>query len=311
MRLVFAGHNPRGVSSLRKLLEAGHEVALVLVHPDRDDDEVAVAAREAGLPVEAPADVNAAASTARIAALAPDAVVLAGYGRIVREPLLSLAPHGCLNLHAGKLPRYRGSSPLNWALINGEREFTLSVTQVDAGVDTGDVLAERTFPIGPSDTIADLHATATAVFPDLLLEVLERIENGTLERRPQDAASAAYYPLRFPEDGFLLWDALSAEQAHNRIRALTDPYPGAFTFHGRRRLRVLASRPHEPPLHGEPGRVYRVSAAGLLVCAADRALWLERVVDEAGADALGTVPRYDRLASARWLALDVLAPPAG
>ena len=307
MRLVFAGHNPRGVSTLRALLEAGHEILLVLVHPPAASDPVEAAAHEAGIAVEASANINNPALAERIGALAPEAVVLAGYGQIVQEPLLSLAPHGCLNLHAGKLPEYRGSSPLNWVLINGETEFTLSVTQLDAGVDTGDLLAEESFPIGPDDTIAELHRVATEAFPRLLLGVLERLAAGTARRRAQDSAAAAYYPLRFPEDGLLLWDQLTAEQAHNRIRALTDPYPGAFTFHGRRRLRVLASRRAELPFHGEPGRVYRVTPSGLLVCAADRSLWLERVEEETGADALATVARYDRLVTTSWLALDALA----
>jgi methionyl-tRNA formyltransferase len=306
VRLVFAGHNPRGVTSLRALLEAGHEIPLVLVHPQDEPDDVEREALAAGLAVEAPVDASDPALAERIAALAPDAVVLAGYGKIVREPLISVARHGCLNLHAGRLPQYRGSSPLNWALINGEREFTLSVTQVDTGIDTGDVLAERTFPIGPADTIADLHAVASEVFPELLLEVLARVEARTLEPRAQDEREAAYFPLRFPDDGLLLWDLVTAEQAHNRIRALTDPYPGAFTFHGRRRLRVLASRPAEPPFHGDPGRVYRTAADRLLVCASDRCLWIERLEDDSGGDAIGGIERYDRLATARWLAVGSL-----
>jgi methionyl-tRNA formyltransferase len=296
VRIVFAGNNPRGAACLRGLLSAGHEILGALVHPGAENSDVARDAAAAGIAVEAPEDVNDPAVVDALAALAPDVIVLAGYGQIVRASVLTLAPHGCLNLHAGKLPQYRGSSPLNWVLINGEDEFTISVIQAAAGVDTGDVLRERTFPIGPEDTIADLHATANGAFPELLVETLAAAEARTLEPRRQEDAEAAYYPLRFPDDGLLVWDLVTAEQAHNRIRALAHPYPNAFTFHGSRRLALRRSRPALPPFHGEPGRVYRINGNELLVCASDRCVWVEPD-DAAGID------RYDRLATARGLLL--------
>lgn len=297
MKIVFAGHNPRGAACLRALVEAGHGIALVLVHRGAEAGEVGRVAANGRFPVAAPGDVNAPGVVAQIRDARPDVVILVGYSQIVREPLLTLTPHGCLNLHAGKLPEYRGSSPLNWALINGERDFTLSIIQVESGVDTGDVLLEQTFPIGPDDTIADLHTTANSVFPELLIETLRGLETGGLEPRRQDERKAGYYPLRFPDDGLIVWDLLSAEQVHNRIRALTDPYPCAFTYHQGRRLKLLASRHAEPPVFGEPGRIYRVTEAGLLVCAADRCLWVQTDPAEAFA-------RYDCLLTARWAAVD-------
>jgi methionyl-tRNA formyltransferase len=306
VKVVFAGHNPRGVACLRSLVEAGHDVALVLVHPAARDGEVARAAADLALAVDAPDDVNSAEVVARIAALEPGVIVLAGYGQIVRRPLLESARHGILNLHAGKLPQYRGSSPLNWALINGEPEFTLSVIRVDDGVDTGDVIVERTLPIAPNDTIADLHHTANEVFPELLRDALAHAEAGTLKGRSQDEHDAGYYPLRFPDDGLVLWDLVTAEQAHNRIRALTDPYPGAFTFHGSTRIRLLASRPTDVPFYGDPGRVYRAMPDAILVCASDRCLWIDRAETDDGANALAAIDRYDRLATASWRAVETL-----
>jgi len=314
LRIVVAGNKERGAACLRALLAAAEpwEVAGALAHPAGKGPEPPGSFAETvfrlGLPLLRPADVNDPAALAWVRGLRPDLVVLAGYGQIVRRPFLELASRGCINLHGGRLPQYRGSSPMNWALIRGEKEFTVSVLQVDEGVDTGDVLAERTFPIGPDDTIADLQTTANRAFPGMLVEVVGQVAAGTLRPRRQDEAEAAYFPLRFPDDGLILWDLHTAEQIHNRIRALTDPYPGAFTSWNGRRIKLLRSKLAGGIYHGEPGRVYRKGPQGLLVCAADRCLWVSRaVVTDGGADAVAAVARYDKLATVRDLAMAGLA----
>jgi methionyl-tRNA formyltransferase len=299
MRILFAGNKGRGVACLRALVADGHEIAGVLAHPgDAAAGSVADVAAALGLTVFTPRRVNDPETLAALRAFAPELTVLAGYGQIVGEEFLGLARRGCINLHGGKLPSYRGSSPMNWALINGEAEFGISIIEVDRGVDTGDVLAQRTFPIGIDDTIADLQRQANAAFPTMLLDVVRRIADGTLVRRRQDDALAAYYSLRSPEDGLILWDQYTAVEIHNRIRALTDPYPGAFTYLDGRRVKLLRSRLSAQAVHGEPGRIYRVSERGLLVCARDRCLWVEQAVfDPAGENVLATATRYARLAT--------------
>ena len=309
MNILFAGHKARGVQCLRALLNAGHRVVAVLVHAGAAGDgspeeSVATAGRALGLPVFAPRDVNAPDVLATLREFAPDLTVLAGYGPIVQPPFIDLARRGAINLHGGKLPQYRGSSPMNWALINGERDFSISVVRVDRGVDTGDVLLERTFPIGPDQTIADLHRIANDSFPQMLLEIIRQIEQGSVRPRRQDERLAVYYPLRFPEDGLILWDGCTAEQVHNRIRALADPYPGAFTWWNGIKVKLLRSQLAARVWRGEPGRVYQKQARGLLVCAADRCLWIERAVcEESGEDALALVQRYDKFATLRDLAV--------
>jgi methionyl-tRNA formyltransferase len=299
MRILFAGNKQRGVACLRALVEDGHEIAGVLVHPgDVAPASVAEAASVLRLPVFARRRVNDPDSLALLRALKPGLTVLAGYGQIVSEQFINLAPRGCINLHGGKLPQYRGSSPMNWALINGEAEFGISIIEVDRGVDTGDVLSERMFQIGTDDTIADLQRQADAAFPEMLCEVVQRIGNGTIERRKQGAAHAVYYPLRFPDDGLILWDQFTAVEIHNRIRALTDPYPGAFTYLEGRRLKLLASRLAAQNVHGIPGRIYRASERGLLVSARDRCLWVDKAVfDPGGENVLAVAKRYARLAT--------------
>jgi methionyl-tRNA formyltransferase len=156
----------------------------VVGHPPgglgRRPDSVAAAGRALGVPVFEPEDINSAQTVRSLRALQPDVLVLAGYGPILRGSIIDMPSHGCVNLHGGRLPQYRGSSPLNWALINGETAFTISIIRVDAGVDTGDVLLDRTFPIGPDDTIADLHRIANANFPRHARRGAGRHRAGTL-----------------------------------------------------------------------------------------------------------------------------------
>lgn len=307
MRILFAGNKSRGIACLDAVRAAGHDIVAVLAHAGSQRNEFVDGARARGYDILQPGDLGDAALHEALRARRPEVTVLAGYGPIIKQPLIALAPLGCVNLHGGRLPQYRGSSPMNWALINGETEFTISITSVDGGVDTGPVLSERTFPIGPDDTIADLQAIADRTFPEMLVEVLRQVAAGELRPRVQDQCAAGYYPLRFPDDGLILWDTCTAGQAHNRIRALTDPYPGAFTFWNGQRVTLLRSRAAKRAHFGEPGRVYLKSHLGLLVCALDRCLWIERARFDDGADAVEAIPRYDQLATVRGAAADLLS----
>lgn len=302
MRLVLWAKGARGAACLEALLAAGRRPQLLILDPRAASADAPLARLADAAEIErvAPDDANCDEIAGRICRELPDVMVLAGYGRILKPATLALARRLTLNLHAGRLPQYRGSSPMNWALINGDDSFALSVIRVDAGVDTGDVLAERSFPIGPNDTIVDLHRVAQHEFPFMLLDVLAQIESGSLAPRKQDEAFARYYPLRFPDDGFILWDALTAEQVHNRIRALCPPYPGAFTYFAGRRVTLISSVRCDERVFGEPGRVYRVGPRGALVCAADRCLWIReaRFADD-GSPWLASVRRYDQVATLR------------
>lgn len=195
---------------------------------------------------------------------------------------------------------------MNWALLRDEQSFTLSIIQVDAGVDTGDVMLERTFPIGQDDTIVDLHRTANSEFPEMLTNLLDQLERGVVTRRRQEESLAAYYPLRFPEDGVIFWDQMTALQIHNTIRALTSPYPCAFTFYQNRRVKLLRSRLRETPFHGEPGRIYRISTESLLIAASDCCLWITKAVfDGSEEPVFDAARRYERFATIQSVAASI------
>lgn len=306
LRIVFFGNGPRGVACLQRVLDAGHRVCAVIAHSAESAATriMKEAACTANLECLAPGDPNQHDFISVLSAKKADVFVLAGYSHIVSNELIATPTIMTINTHAGELPGMRGSSPLNWALIEGRSSVTLSIIQVTQVIDGGDVLAERVYHVNEATTIADLQNEANRLFPELLVEVLDALGSDTVRKRQQDHARRAYYPLRFPDDGWVLWDQLTAEQVHNRIRALTDPYPGAFTFGRNRRIRLLRSEHTSTPCMGEPGRVYRKSNRGLLVCAADRCIWVTHALDERSGDTASSfIERYDKLATMREAAL--------
>jgi methionyl-tRNA formyltransferase len=301
MNIVLWAKGARGASCLSVLHQEGIALSAVVAHPASEaNTEVADLAAKQGIVVLSPEDPNTPAFREKLDTYRPDLFILAGYGKIIKQHIIDVPGIMCINLHGGKLPWYRGSSPLNWALINGEKSFTLSIIKVNAGVDTGDILLERTFPISTTDTIRDLHAIANEQFPLMLLEALRQIEKGTYRLTQQDPSQGSYYPLRFPDDGLILWDMYTAEQVHNRVRALTEPYPCAFTFFKDLKIKLVASELHDFDYFGEPGRVYMKSGRGLLICALDKCLWIrEATVEKSGKPLFDLIKRYDRLATLR------------
>ena len=303
MKLIFFGKGNRGVDCLWALQSLEHDVRLVVTQPESGDEwygSIEKLAKSLGIPIFQPADPNTVEAIKAYQAHEPDVFVLAGYGKILRQRVLTIPNLISINLHAGKLPEYRGSSPLNWALINGEDSFSLSIIAVDEGIDTGDILKELTFPIGQTDTIEDLHHIANEYFPKILVEVLEDIAAGTLNRVKQAAFAANYYPLRFPDDGIVVWDMSTSEQVHNKIRALTVPYPCAFTFNKGRKIKLISSNLESFGFRGEPGKIYRIGPKGLLVCASDKCLWItEAVYEDNGESVFGDINRYESFSTVR------------
>ena len=311
MKILFLGNKERGISCLLAVLEK-HKVVGVIGHKKTSKKNYFVdEAISLGFDVFQPVDVNDQRFITKLIVLAPDIIILAGYSPIVKKDFMSIAKYGCINLHGGKLPNYRGSSPMNWALINGDKNFTMTIIQVNAGVDTGNVLIEKVFPIEETDTIAELHEIANNNFPQLLLKVLNKIEKNTIKPKIQDISTSSYYPLRFPEDGLVFFDQLTAEEIHNRIRALTLPYPGVLTYYNNRKVKILKSRLTKTPFFGEAGRIYRISnKMGVLVCAKDRCLWLGDVVNnETGENCIDVFSRYDKLATIKEVAENFYANP--
>jgi methionyl-tRNA formyltransferase len=170
--------------------------------------------------------------------LKPDLLLAVGWYYLVPSRIRALVPLGATGIHASLLPKYRGGAPLVWAVLRGERETGVSLFYLDDGVDTGDIIAQRRFPIQATDDISTLVDRARDAAVSLILEYGPQLAARTAPRIPQDHAAATVVPQRTPEDGWIDWGALSASEAYNWVRAQTRPYPGAYTAAGSRLMRV-------------------------------------------------------------------------
>ena len=273
--IVVFCNGARGAAVLRAIAQAGHGASRVFVPLSRThQDAIVDACAAAGTTLEAVEDVNSASFARAFRATSTQLLLVAGFSSILREPLLSCAAHGAINLHAGRLPEYRGGSPLNWQIINGESTAGLSVIRLNQGIDTGPLLAEAEIVIGKDDTIADMHARANELFPKLTLEVLAGLDAGTLKSRTQDESRARYWHQRNDDDGRIDWSRHTAAEVHNLVRGLTRPYPGAFSELAGKRVRIFRSALPDRRIHGVPGRICYLQGDGPYVVCADCALLL-------------------------------------
>jgi methionyl-tRNA formyltransferase len=282
MRIVFCGTGAIGVPSFHALL-LEHEVVGVFTQPDKPagrdlklrPSPVKVAAEAAGVPVFQPARIREAGALAELAALAPDVMIVAAYGQILPAAVLNLPRLGCLNVHASLLPRHRGASPVNAALLAGDAETGITIMSMDEGLDTGDILLQAPIAIGAAESAGALHDRLAVTAPALLLEALRLIEKGCAPRIAQDATRATYAPKLKKTDGAIAWNRPAAE-IDRQIRGLT-PWPGAFTaLAGRSEiLKIHKASPAEG--RGTPGAVISSDGTGLTVAAGDGAILLEEV----------------------------------
>lgn len=232
-RVVFLGTPEFAVPSLASLLEAGHDIVEVVTQPDRPkgrkheltQSPVKNFALLRGLHVFQPERARRAEAAERLRALKPDLMVVVGYGQILPQSIIDIAPLGIINVHASLLPKLRGAAPIQWALANGERKTGVTTMQIDAGLDTGDMLLHKETPIEPEDDAVSLSERLSHLGAALLIETVARLSEIT--PRKQNAAEATLAPILKKEDGRIDWSR-TAHQIGNQIRGLV-PWPGAHT----------------------------------------------------------------------------------
>ena len=235
MRLVFLGTPSFAVPTLEKIVEAGHDVAAVVTQPDRPRGRggksaappVKETALRLGLPVYQPERVRRPEAVEYLRGLNVDAMVVVGYGQIIPQVVIDLAPLGIINVHGSLLPKYRGAGPIQWAIVNGETRTGVTTMRIDAGLDTGDMLLKTETPIGADENAIELGSRLATMGASLLVETLAGLAAGSIVPEKQDNGQATYAPLLKKEDGRIDWSA-SALAIHNRVRGL-QPWPGAFT----------------------------------------------------------------------------------
>jgi methionyl-tRNA formyltransferase len=260
LRLVYMGTPDFAVGPLAALLEAGHEVCAVYSQPPRPagrghklrPSPVHAFAESRGIPVRTPRNLRSAEDRAAFAALKADVAVVAAYGLILPKPVLEAPRHGCINIHASLLPRWRGAAPIQHAILAGDAESGVTVMQMDEGLDTGDMLLWEAVPITTDTTASSLHNALAALGSRLIVQAMERLEAGTLTATPQPAEGVTYAAKLTREDGRLDWRR-NAVDLERQVRALT-PWPGTWFSHGETVLKVSAAE-IAPQARGAPGTV--------------------------------------------------------
>jgi methionyl-tRNA formyltransferase len=265
--VVFAYHDI-GVECLDALVSRGSRVLAVFTHRDNPEEKiwfrsVAQLARQHGIPVHTPDSVNTPEWIARLREMKPDIIFSFYYRNLICQEILDIPRLGAFNLHGSLLPKYRGRVPINWAVLNGEIRTGVTLHHMVKRPDAGDIVDQEAVSIGPRDTAQDVFIKVTAAARQVVERNLAAIKQGRAPRRPQDESQASYFGGRKPDDGRIDWHA-DSQQIFNLIRALTHPYPGAFTDVDGRRFFVWWAELRTDGA-GRPGQV--VSVAPLRVAA--------------------------------------------
>lgn len=267
MKIVFLGTPDFAVPTLERLHTEGHRILLAVSQPDRPAGRgqkmrptpVAAKAAALGIPIYQPEDVNTDESLKKIGALTPDVIVVAAFGQFLKKRFRELAPRGCLNVHASLLPKLRGAAPINRAVMEGHSTAGVTIMNIEAKMDAGDVYLKGETPIGPETTAGELHDRLAVIGADLMAETLRRLEAGTIYRVAQNHAEATHAPKIAPEERQIDW-TLPATAVDQKIRGLS-PAPGAFTFYRGTRLQILRSHLAMEGARKAPGTVTALKSA--------------------------------------------------
>ncbi len=274
-RVIFMGTPGFCLPALEALVKSEREVAAVVTRPDRPKGRgqvlspppVKQMAENYGIPVYQPENLRDPAFLDLLTSLHPDFIIVVAYGKILPPAILKIPRLGCINLHASLLPKYRGASPVQWAILNGEKVTGLTTMRMDEGMDTGDILLQTMVRIDPEDTAGVLSDRLAWVGSGFLIKTLDELETSGITPRPQNAAEATTIPPLKKEDGLIRWEE-DAHRVFNRIRAM-DPRPGAYTYYKGEKLGILKGEVLDKPFTGKrPGEIvdvkhdFFVAAAG-------------------------------------------------
>ncbi|MDY6917890.1 MAG: methionyl-tRNA formyltransferase [Chloroflexota bacterium] len=282
MRIVFMGTSEFSIPALERLASSGNELVAVYTQPDRPAGRGRVlstppakrVALDQGLDVRQPASLKDANVIDSLAGLRADVIVVAAYGKLLPEPVLTTAPFGCVNVHPSLLPRHRGPSPVATAIMNGDDCTGVTIMLLDSGVDSGPILAQMKTPIEPTDTGGSLTARLACCGANLLMETLPGWFSSSIPPQPQDESAATYTRVLSKSDGEIDW-RLTALALWRRVRGL-HPWPGCHTTWRGKVLKIMEAR-CMPGAAAEPGEVVPLQAGGVGVQTGDSILQLLRV----------------------------------
>ena len=277
MRIVFMGTPDFAVPSLEALVAAGHEVCGVFCQPDKpvgrhqnklQPPAVKVCAQGHNIPVFQPTKLRDGTALAQLQELNPELIVVAAYGRILPQEILDLPPKGCINVHSSLLPRYRGAAPINWAVVNGDKETGVTIMKVAPELDAGDILGQVSTPIDPEETVETVHDRLAGLGGELLVKVVEEIAGGTVQAVPQDPQLVTYAPMLSRSLAPIDWSQ-SANAIHNKVRGLV-PWPATSTdVFSKEPVKVFAVAETGERTGKAPGTVLAARPEGIDVACGD------------------------------------------
>jgi methionyl-tRNA formyltransferase len=287
-KIIFMGTPEFAVPALKALYKSNQNVALVVTQPDRPKGrgrkiipppvkEVAINLR---YELNQPSSIRTVEFANRIENHKPDIIVVVAFGHIIPKNILAIPKIAVINIHASLLPKYRGPAPIQWAIINGETETGVTTMLMDEGLDTGDILLSSKIKIFSDDTSGTLHDRLANLSADVLIQTIERIEAGDIRPISQDHSQATYAPLLKKNDGRMNWE-MPAQTLEAFIRGMT-PWPGAFTFHGKKRLKIFKAIPIIIDAVEPPGTVIKRFPDELCVATGKGALSVIEIQGESG-----------------------------
>lgn len=291
MRIVFIGCVEVGLEGLKQIIKDGWDVAAIFTLAKKYAAKTsgfvdfAGLAKKNGIRLFKVRDINEEENLSRMRRLNPDLTIVCGWQRLVSKEMLEIPVLGAVGFHSSLLPKYRGRAPVNWAIIMGEKRAGVTMFFCEPQADTGDIIAQESFPITLGDTCATVYAKAAKAICKLIHDYLPKIERGRVKRIANLSRKSRLWPKRDAQDGLIDWSR-SALEVHNWIRALTRPYPGAFTFHRDRKYFIWGSRLGSEKLKAEyrPGEIIKRrqdhKKAAFLVAAGSGNLWVLDIAPE-------------------------------
>lgn len=288
MRVIFMGTPDFAVPSLEALLTK-HEVVLVVTQPDKPKGRgkkmvptpVKACALEHGIPVLQPEKVKEPEFVEQLRSYEPDLIAVTAFGQILSEPILEMPKYGCINVHGSLLPKYRGAAPMQWSIIDGEKVTGITTMYMAKGLDSGDMLLKAEVEITDKDTFATIHDKMAVTGANLLLDTLDQLEAGTLERIPQDHDAATYAPMITKETGHIDWSK-NRQDIINLIRGL-NPVPAAYTIYEEEVLKIFGAVISDVQVDGAAnGEIVAVVKKGFVVKCGDGCLLITEVQARGG-----------------------------
>jgi methionyl-tRNA formyltransferase len=286
LRTIFMGTPDFAAATLKALIDGPDEVVAVVTQPDRAKGRgkkltpppTKIVAEAAGIPVLQPIKIKTEEFRNGLLTYQPDLIVVAAYGRILPKSLLELAPLGCINVHGSLLPQYRGAAPIQWSVINGEKETGVTIIQMDEGMDTGDILLKATITTAPNETAGSLLGKLADLGSTTLLKAIKGLKEGTLIPVAQDHDLATVAPMLKKEDGLIDWHK-EAGEIECLIRGL-DPWPSAFCFLDSKRLRLFSPEVLHQESDAPPGTVLQADKRGIFVACGNNSLLIKEIQPE-------------------------------